>query len=389
MAKYTIIHSCGHESIVRLTGRTRDREWQIERMEGRLCEECWHAEQARKRAEENAAAATANAEAGLPALVGSEKQVAWAETIRAQKLATLDIEMDTNQAGIASDTEANQARLRAAVSAIRNQDQARWWIDHRDERIRTILRDTVEHTDVPLPDDQVQLAAAAEAEAIIKATVRPENPVTETVAEIRILADSVEVMFPERHEGFRQLVRYTLGYSWTETRWRRKLSTTNGTPEDRACELGNRLLGAGFIIRLFDEDLRGRAISGAFEPECRLWIYRRTTGKYTGWFAILWPRDGRNYYDAARKLPGSRYDKPFVVVPAAQFEQVLDFAEMFQFRLTEAAERIAEQARQTKQAALVAQPAEPGESPAGQAPSRKPQPLAVPENVGVADEFRE
>ena len=51
-------------------------------------------------------------------------------------------------------------------------------------------------------------------------------------------------------------------------------------------------------------------------------IWRRGSGKYKGWFAIEWRRN-EDYYEVARKLPRSRYGKPFVVVPQEYFDEVL------------------------------------------------------------------
>ena len=78
MAWYYVKRSCGHEERFQITGNHSYREWMIARLEGELCSDCIAAQ----RAEENAAAAAANAESELPALVGSEKQIGWAATIR-------------------------------------------------------------------------------------------------------------------------------------------------------------------------------------------------------------------------------------------------------------------------------------------------------------------
>ena len=80
MAKYQIKHACGHWETVELFGKRADREWNIERLEGRLCDECYNAQRKEK-------ADARNAELALPGLLGSEKQVAWANDLR-EKLVT-------------------------------------------------------------------------------------------------------------------------------------------------------------------------------------------------------------------------------------------------------------------------------------------------------------
>lgn len=77
MAKYEINHTCGHTSTVQLFGKCSERERKIEWMERQECPEC-----RRKREAEEAAKITEGLE--LPELEGSEKQVAWANCIRAR-----------------------------------------------------------------------------------------------------------------------------------------------------------------------------------------------------------------------------------------------------------------------------------------------------------------
>lgn len=77
MAKYTITHKCGCERTYNIIGKHTERDRKIEWLETQECPEC------RRKAEDEAAkAATEGME--LPELEGSVKQVAWANTIRAQ-----------------------------------------------------------------------------------------------------------------------------------------------------------------------------------------------------------------------------------------------------------------------------------------------------------------
>lgn len=73
MAKYNITHKCGHIEVVNLYGSNEERERRIAYLESQECPEC------RKRAEQERAMSLASE---LPALEGSEKQIAWAMTIR-------------------------------------------------------------------------------------------------------------------------------------------------------------------------------------------------------------------------------------------------------------------------------------------------------------------
>ncbi|MDR2173676.1 MAG: hypothetical protein LBE32_05675, partial [Burkholderiales bacterium] len=75
MAHYTITHACGHKDTIALFGPHAARDKRIEHMENELCPACW-AEKSRN----------ADVSHGLPALKGSDKQVAWASEIRQEVL---------------------------------------------------------------------------------------------------------------------------------------------------------------------------------------------------------------------------------------------------------------------------------------------------------------
>ena len=141
MAKYDVTYSCGHSDTVQLYGPGRDRERKIEWMEeSGLCPECY---KAKMRAQRDAAHKEAGEKAAsylstrpeLPALVGSEKQIAWANTIRA---------------GIFADAEKHGEALTKApqpggggdlvrklypiwYAELCGQSSAKWWIDHRQQ----------------------------------------------------------------------------------------------------------------------------------------------------------------------------------------------------------------------------------------------------------------
>lgn len=83
MSKYNVTHRCGHEVTVELFGKETDRARKIEWLSGQDCPECRKAAQkaAEVAANEKLAALPRNIAATVE-LVGSEKQIAWANTIR-------------------------------------------------------------------------------------------------------------------------------------------------------------------------------------------------------------------------------------------------------------------------------------------------------------------
>lgn len=385
MARYDVTHACGHVAVHNLIGPRRSREWRIKQLEEELCRECWLEEQRRK----NEEAAAANKADELPPLEGTEKQILWAESIRREALD-----------GLAKfiDHERFADRMGRLIERLAMETSASWWIDHRGI---TMLNTRWAHEgmawdwltrleDEVLPSDEEAAPVVAEPpdEAKVEATVRPAEPRTETVAEIRQVGNLIEIDFPERREDFRKLVRFELGYSWSGKCWRRTISGVACPVEDRVVETAHRLLAAGFPIRLYDAELRRRAIEGDFTPEPKRVIYKRTSGEYAGWFAIEWPRD-EDYYGAARALPGSRWDRPNVVVPAEQWEAVLGFAETYDFALSPGARELMEQSRAAQEAALVAPPIKPKRAPKGRQPSQTPPKLEVPVEVDIDDSLRD
>ncbi len=113
--KYEITRTCGHIETIEVFGTNvhgeRDRKVAYE--ESRCCRECYLAAKAAEAAE---------ASKGLPELTGSEKQVAWAMSIRVEMLNGLK-DLEARFAG--------QADFDAAMDALRNKTEAKFWIDNR------------------------------------------------------------------------------------------------------------------------------------------------------------------------------------------------------------------------------------------------------------------
>lgn len=386
MAKYDVERSCGHVETVSLFGKVRDREWRLENIESqKLCYDCWQKQLAEEREKENKEAAEAAQEMNLPPITGSEKQIAWAETIRQKMLITIDDYIYTS----VKKEMRNDPSLREAVEHIKNnKTEARWWIDNRyvnepykaSTLIKTILKEIKEKQLQP-PDEVI-------IEAKIESTVRPENPVTETVAEIRVIETTLEIGFPEKRDDFRELVKSKLKMRWNGRCWNRKIVFKNGDVNDRAAEAGHLLLAEGFSIRVYDEQIRQNAINGKYEPEITRWIMARVKGKYKGWFSLSWDRD-EDFYKVARRVAGSKYDRPNVVLPPEQFEQMLDFAQMYDFKLSPGALELVEATKDAKEKMLVVKVDKPKEKTESITPDNKPPVLETPKEVGIDETLRD
>lgn len=330
------------------------------------CDECAKARIARFHADENAKAAEQAAEEQWSELTGSEKQIAWANSIRAEFMTKLEAERKSFTA-THPEAEAVYAQLKAAAMEM---TEARFWIDHRNSTrdIVLVLRKRVQEAAAKAEEAAAETAAeepkaeepaaetaetagtsdAAEApkeEPAVKDTEVVTAPETQThtgVVEILAAGKTVSASYV-REDEFRMLVK-GLGYEWRNNAWRKDITATSGSAADRAAELGSRLLNAGYAIHISDPAVRAAAVNGDYEPEHRRWISCRAGGTYEGWFSISWPRED-DLYKAAKALPGARYDKPQVVVPAKSYESVLDFAETYDFRLTTGAQELVDAGR--------------------------------------------
>jgi len=113
-----ITHACGHGQIHHLAGFASQQERKARWLRTTQCRACFAAA---RRSEQTAVAAdhvAAIAHLDLPALIGSERQVAWATTIRARRLVQFG--------------EGGLAAARTGQSACLGVTDAKWWIEHRD-----------------------------------------------------------------------------------------------------------------------------------------------------------------------------------------------------------------------------------------------------------------
>jgi len=327
MARYVVkCDTCGQSMDFHTWGgNSRDRQWRADHW-SHECDEC----KQKRVSQINEKNAEKNREEGLPLLVGSEKQIAWAETIRAsfvQASSNLVVDSSTNY----------------KITKLFKNTSASFWIDRRGRELNKLLEE-IEDEEVEIKKD---LEQKLQKEAELEATIRPETALSETVAYIFAEDEKICIEFPEKREDFRTLVK-AHGFSWGNARWYRKLSITTGSKEDRISEIGNLLLIEGFIVRIFDEELRKKAIEGIYEPEHTRWI--RT---YKGKFSIKWKRYYEDFYAEARKIPTSKWDNPTVDVKSEQFEAVEDFANEYDFRFTPKALELLEEAKAFKKAQLI------------------------------------
>ncbi|MFF5265469.1 hypothetical protein ACFY4C_41880 [Actinomadura viridis] len=133
--KVRIEHLCGHTATADITGpNTHDqRDRKADSLASQPCPDCSRAERDAARQQQAKAAAATATEHGWPPLTGSEKQVAWAEQLRAAAIAEMGERLT---ARLDPDT-AQRAHDCWTDAALRRTD-ASWWIDHRDRPLASV-----------------------------------------------------------------------------------------------------------------------------------------------------------------------------------------------------------------------------------------------------------
>lgn len=343
MAWYYGTYICGHEGRVNIIGPVKDREWKKEREFSKMCPDCYKVHLQKQREEEARRAMELAKEMELPSLQGTEKQIAWAEKIRQDLIAQFD-ELTDRDIKRFSRTYEDYEKIRSLtideIMAVKhyileNRTAATYFINNRyDDVYGYIAREYKE----ALKTDEEKAEETLLLEIKQESTVFPDEKKTNAVAEIFVFQDRVKVQF-EKNEEFRKIAK-SLGYTWNGSEWEKRISETTGSAEDRAAELGNKLLNAGFPICIFDEEVRQKAIEGDFEPECHRWIYHQ---KNTKKFAIRWQGWNDTLYKRAKSLPGARWDSGHMLVGVEHHEIVEEFAELYSFKFTEAAQKLIEQ----------------------------------------------
>ena len=362
MAKYDIKFSCGHAETRQLYGKTRDRENTISWLEGQLCSDCWKAEEARKREEATAQAKEAAQEMELPELTGTEKQINWAICLRDNWLAIAN-EILARQINIwtpvinrhperKGEAEGKIALLQRTINTIiTQQTTARYWIDNRERNVENTLTLWAEKIQQEDQSEALQaVPAEVEAKAKEELTMRPETPTTSLVTDITIKDTAVSAKLPEKDEKFREIVK-SMGYKWTDGKWKKNINLKTGAAVERAAELGIKLLAAGYPIRVYSDEVKDKIQVGDYQPETDRWIVHIT---HFGQFGIEWGRD-EDFYREFKRLPGATYNREHrvMLVPKDAFREVRDFADRYKFNLSPGAQTLIQEAEQAFAEAMV------------------------------------
>lgn len=339
--KYNVEYICGHKGVLQLFGPMSERERRLERAQDELCPECYRKKKEAGRAEANKEAEEQSRAEGLPELTGSEKQVAWANTLRLKKMRDIDEWInEINEKGklgavIYTDDgrrykAMKEEMLEAETFLLENMTEAKYWIDNRMSTLSDIMNTGIMRIREKKKEEVPEEVERERTEEKAALTVAPETERTKGgVAEIRCRKGSVETIY-EKDDDFRAIVK-GYGYKWNGSIWEKKITEFTGAEKERVAELGNALLTAGFTVRFPDQESMEKAISGDFEKECSRWI-KFDTDKNK--LSIGWKERSDTIYNAAQKIPGARYSNGRVLVPVERYREAEDFAETLGFKIS-------------------------------------------------------
>lgn len=335
MAWTEVTYSCGHTGDVQIYGARKDREkaiWVYKTY--KLCPDCYE-EQLRK--EEQAVLSRAE-EYGLPELSGSPKQIAWAMELRDDLIQRFEKEVERlREHKQRACTPDKIAKFEQDVLSVRNffvsQTESCFWIDCREKRLESIVEEALEAI-----RDKEKTESPRGFEATAESTVYPENQTTKDVAEIKENGDKIELK-SAKNDTIVKTVK-SLGYRWNQNnkKWCLKLDATTGNPLDRVAEVGNALLNAGVPVLIFNEEARQKAISGGFEGVHPYWICH---SKSTGDLVVEWKiKISEELFHRIKALPSAKYNDGKFHLSPKYYDEIRDFASLYNFRLSKGAEEI-------------------------------------------------
>ena len=306
---------------------------------------CGDCEQKQREAKAAALAEKAQ-EDGLPALTGTRKQCTWAEQIRDLFIQESERTMDAWIKQADADPEVNEYIRMLTLTReyiLHTFSQARQWIDRRNVDHMSLITEIwrTQQLDIESASAEEEKPAAAkensEEPAIDETVMVPENQQYGIVS-VTVDGDSAYATYA-KDDVFRTKIK-AAGFTWVSatSRWYAGSSRVNGTAIDRAAEAIANLLRSGFAVSCDCAEARERALSGDYITWSSNVILLCICGSYTGWIIIKLPRysdpNRSMIYSAARKIKGSVYSDGDILVPLAQYRSVLDFADLYGYRIS-------------------------------------------------------
>lgn len=341
---YSGTHICGHPGSVNLYGPAQNCKPRADKYFSQPCGAC----RLKAREEEYRRNADAARAQGLPELTGSEKQVAWATTIRANLMATLERNITWLKGKELMEWAGQVSEYQKIIVQTTS---ARWFIENRSVLARgPFIQKALQAQRSFSPETQsVESPAISINEQLM---VRPESITQPGCVEIRITERRILAIY-ERNDAFRRIV-YRQRFRWSAEAgaWHLKCLIQDGEPEDRAVELAMELLSGGFAVAMPSEKTRDMVIRGVYEPRHTRWIHATLSS-----FEVYFEREdqpARSALSALTRYPKWSNPRKCYTVPFSQFEGLCELIRLYDFRVSWAArQRLTQERARLESAACV------------------------------------
>lgn len=305
---------------------------------------------------------------GLPELTGSAKQIVWADKIRKELLPHID---DALRQMHSFDDCANDEQKKIlkyvdrAADNVRAIASASWWIDNRlysdiNGAISLLVKESCklaknDTANMVKPADTAEEDYTKRASEERETIITPENQ-TEGTATVIVKTDANDLIasYPAYNEQFVSVCR-GYGMRYEPRTWKRHIVNTDGDIVDRAAELVNKLLRSGFAVKTSDAKVREMAVNATYTPARTRWIKR---GKTDDEFSVM--VETEDQFNALKSVNGVRgwtlrddkdyYGKLFV--PISRWAEIMDFADMHDYKFSPVAQEMVDEAIRRKAAAV-------------------------------------
>ncbi len=343
MAKYEGTYSCGHEGEVNVIGPKKNRQWKVASYFNGLCPECYKKERQMEREKAEKAAAEKSVEMELPTLAGTEKQVAWANTIRIDSIESFMKKIENNK-NIFLYCNSNDERIPNVTKEelidlidyiAKEYTSAKFWIDSRTSFEFTagdILLKLRKQESEKLPED---VAVDQEREKESLTVTAAEKKKSGVVILDYHPAGTIITAEYVKDDDFRRVIK-DKNFRWNpeKYRWEKEITEYTGTMDDRIADTGSTLLAAGFTVQFPNAEIKDKAISANFEIENDRWVKYDTKSEM---LAIVWKNRSDTLYESSRKLPGAKWSNGSMKVSIGFYREVEDFAETMRFSISKKA----------------------------------------------------
>ena len=369
--KYTFhgTYACGHQGKVRKGGYSYEYAEEAANSEFEYdCPDCRMKELEESRKGDAQKALDEAEKIGLAELVGSEKQVAWALTIRSDLIKDCEnidkvfcgenIESFRYAKRICNDKQFKRLfdyfhdhcsdeekkiieeetiiqiknNLIHALSVLLDTEtSAKFYIDNRyllSRSVRWGLPIVLNHYAKKTEKELFESKMKEEIER--ESTVLPEefNDVILTIS-----TNDKEIMVEMPKDEKARLIVKSFGYRWIDYKWKKRITEFTENTEDRIVELSIEFLRNHFGVRLDLNDyekILNKIKSNDFIEETTRWIKRYDDYR----LIIVWHGMNSDLYQKAMSIKSSTWNDG-VIVPISQYKKVIDFAEIEGFKFSE------------------------------------------------------